>query len=292
MKRWMSLILVGALMVGCKANEDSSSTADENLTSSVEDAVTTMSALMDDQEGESYATNIKKSYPEMIDELIFPKAYAAGCIRPVHQVCDNGSKSSVFQDCSIFGDQVLASGQIDLEFSQNDCSMALVGDQVARTFDFELVGPRGGQMTVSSAEHSNYSDIRVGGGAEITKTNLGWDLDILGKHKVFTRNGRVRMDKSIQTLSPLEISGGLRRSQRQVNNGQLQVHHNLAEFTALYTAQDLRWSSSCCHPVSGTLTVEYTGSRTGSATVEFGSCGTAELEKDGEIHDVQFSYCE
>ncbi len=292
MKKIVRLLLLGFLVTQCNPKDNADSSANEALTTSVEDAVTTMSAVLDDQEGEGYAVNSQKSYPEILDEILFPKAYAAGCVRPVFKVCNNGSKSSVFQDCSLFNGQVLASGQIDLDYSENDCSMDVVGNQVARTYNYELVGPRNGQLTVSSEVHTDYTGATIGGGALLTRTASGFDLDILGKHKVFTRNGRERLDRSIQTLSPLEIAGGLERSVRRITNGQLQVSHNKAEFTAIYTAQDLRWSSSCCHPVSGSLSVDYTGSREGSATVTFGSCGRATLEKDGESHELAFSYCE
>lgn len=292
MKQWMVLVLSGLLVVNCGMRDNVASTTDESLSTSVEDAVTTMSAILDDQEGESYSVNSQKSYPEMMDEILFPKAYAAGCIRPVLKVCDEGLKSSTFSDCTGYRGKVVASGQIDLDYSENDCSMTAVGHQVARTYEYELVGPRNGQLLVSSADHADYSGESVGGGAVLTRTSSGYDLEILGKHKIFTRNGRQLLDRSIKTLSPLEITGGLRRSVRRVSNGQLQVSHNKAEFKAVYTAENLQWSSSCCHPVSGTLSVAYTGSREGAASVTFGSCGTATLDKDGETHDIQFSYCE
>lgn len=285
---------MGLLIVGCNGQEENSvGSENEDLVTSVEDAVTTLGAVMDDQEGEAYATQMNKSYPEMIEEILFPKAYAANCVRPVNMACNSGVKTSTFSDCSIFGGLALATGTISLDYSQNDCSMAADGDSVNRTYRYEIVGPRGGQLEVSSADNDDYSGDTIGGGATLTNTVSGWELDILGKHKVFTRNGRERMNKSIKTLAPLEISGGIRRANRRVNNGQLQVSHNLAEFKAIYTAQDLRYSSSCCHPVSGSMSVEYTGSISGTATVEFNSCGSATLTNaNGETSDVRFTYCE
>ena len=292
MKKWKSLLLVAIIATGCGLRDNTDTAADEELTASVEDAVTTMSAIMDDQEGESYSVNSQKSYHEMIEEILLPKAYAAGCIRPAIKVCDNGVKTSTFSDCSGYRGLVTASGEITLNFSENDCSMDTAGDNVNRTYSYTFDLPRGGQLEVSSADGEDYSGDVIGGGALLTKTVGGFELDILGKHKVYTRNDRVRLNRSVKTLQPLQIIGGLRRSVRRVTDGQVQVSHNLAEFKAVYTADSLEWSSSCCHPVSGTLSVDYTGSREGSGTVTFGSCGTATLDKDGETHEIQFSYCE
>ena len=292
MKTTLILLSAFVLLVSCNGRQDSTTSSDDTLATSAEDAVTTLSALLDDESNEAYATNHKKSYQEILQDIVIPKAHAANCIRPVNLACDNGVKSSTFEDCSSFRGLVVASGNITLDYSQNDCSMGSDGDQVARTYNYEIVGPRGGQLDVSSDDHEDYRGNTIGGGAVLTNTAAGHSLEILGKHKVFTRNGNIRRDRSIRTTEPLEISGGLRRSVRQVNNGQLEIIHNLAEFTATYTAEDVVWSSSCCHPVSGSLSVEYTGSVEGTASITFNSCGQAEIERNGETSNVEFTYCE
>lgn len=294
MRNLLILTLTSFLLINCKGNENQPGLeGNEDLSASVEDAVTTMGAMIDDQAGESYAKITPKNSFETLEEILFPKAYAAGCIRPVFKSCVDGIKNSQFSDCSMFRGNVLASGEINLDYSQNDCSMDETDDDVARTYEYELVGPRGGQLNVTSQDQEDYRGQIVGGGALLTKTTTGHNLEILGKNKIFTRNGRVLRNKSIRTTAALEISGGLARGQRQVNNGQIEVIHNLAEFVATYTAQDLRWSSSCCHPVSGSLSVEYTGSLQGTAQVEFQSCGQATLERsNGDVQNVQFTYCE
>ena len=279
-------------LVGCNGQENTGSVANEDVATSVEDAVNTLGVAMDDQANEAYATNIKKSYPEMIEEFIFPKAYASNCTRPVNMACNSGVKLSEFQDCSIFHGNAIASGWISLNYSELDCSLDVDGKKVARTYDYEIVGPRGGQHNITSSDQVDYRGNTIGGGAELTKVAGGWELDILGKNRTFIINGRTRRNKSIRTLQPLEIQGGIRRSQRRVNNGQLEVIHNLAEFTATYTAVDLQYSSSCCHPVSGSLSVDFAGSIEGSGTVTFNSCGSAQIERNGEVQDVTFTYCE
>ena len=291
MKKMISLLLLSFLATGCGVEKTSRSSENENLASSVEDAVTTVSALMDEQAGEAYTSKLQKSYPELIKDLFFPKAYAEGCIRPIQQACENGVKSSLFQSCSL-SSRVEASGEISLEFNQLDCSISLPGDRVSRTYDYGLTGVHKGVLSVSSGMQGTYTGESLGGGSLLVKTAVGYELSILGKHKLLKRNGQERMNKTIRTLAPLEVSGGLSRALRQVNNGQLQVFHNLAKFTATYTVKDLSYSSSCCHPISGSLEVEYTGSIEGRAVVNFGSCGEATLTRSGETQDVLFSYCE
>lgn len=78
----LSLLLISLLLISC-GQQDTNSEANEDLSSSVEDAVNTMSALMDDQGGSSYATSMNKSTIEILNEIILPKAYASSCIRPV-----------------------------------------------------------------------------------------------------------------------------------------------------------------------------------------------------------------
>ena len=166
------------------------------------------------------------------------------------------------------------------------------GDQVTRTYDYTINGPRRGEIAVSSAEHQNYAGTTMGGGAQLTKTASGWNLAILGKNKVLSRGGQEVRNKSLRTLADLEITGGLRRANRRVANGQLEVSNNTQEFTAVYTASDIGWTSDCCHPVSGTFSVEFSGSKTGSGTVTFNSCGDITVEVDGEVQNDTLTYCE
>jgi len=77
-----------------------------------------------------------------------------------------------------------------------------------------------------------------------------------------------------------------------MNGGSLEVNHNLAGFTAIFTPSNLQWSAGCCHPVAGSLAVTYSGSKTGTATVSFNGCGSATVNQDGQSQAVEFSYCE
>ena len=74
--------------------------------------------------------------------------------------------------------------------------MATAGDQVVRTYDYDISGPYGGVLSVTSE-----------GGGRLTKTAGGWTVEILGKRKELTLRGRKILDLSISTPSPLQITG-------------------------------------------------------------------------------------
>jgi hypothetical protein len=156
-----------------------------------------------------------------------------------------------------------------------------------------IVGPRGGTVTNASSTSSDYTGASYGGGGRLTKTASGYDLDILGKHKSLTYNSKSIFNISIRTLSTMQVTGGLSRSSRTLNGGQLQINHNLAKFTATIVPTNLQYSNTCCHPISGSLALTYSGSKTGSATITFSSgCGVASKTENGQSSQVELSYCE
>jgi hypothetical protein len=152
---------------------------------------------------------------------------------------------------------------------------------VTRTYDYDISGPYGGVLSVTSD-----------GGGRLTKTAGGWSVEILGKHKELTFRGRKLVDLSISTPTALQVTGSLSRQSRVINSGSYQVVHNLAGFTAVYVPQNLTYESSCCHPVSGSLSVTFTGSVTGSGSVTFNGCGQASLTRNGQTQDIGLNYCE
>ncbi len=293
MNQIKKLILLVAILgfAACGEKENSAFDSEDSLQAALESGVTSMSGVLDDQNGSSFAMNKTLEYDpvRMITSLIIPKAFAANCSRAVAQSCDLGVKTANYSEC---GNVFELNGSVTLTYSTLGCSMANVGENVTRTYDYTIEGPRGGIITNSSELKAAYDGTQLSGGANLERTAVGWNLNISGKHKSFDRNGRQIFDVSVETPSTIEVTGGLSRANRQVNNGSLKIYHNIAEFSATYTANNLQWSSSCCHPVSGSLSVDYEGSVEGSATVTFNGCGTAVHEKDGLSQDMTLSYCE
>ncbi len=292
MKKLLILTALSSLLLNCRGAKNQNQLSSSDVTSSVEDVVNTLSSVMDDQSGESYARYDKNKNILFLKDLMLPKAFAAQCIRPIQQACVNSARTSSFIDCSTSLGEVLASGNIELNYSSPVCSMGQTGDEVIRTFDYELIGPNGGQWQVTSLNHNDYRGVTMGGGSKLVKTAAGYDLNILGKRRQFIKNAVLRLDKSVRTLEPLKVTGGLDRNSRRVTDGVVEVAHNIAKITTLLSAENLEWSSSCCHPVSGRLSLMYTGAKQGEGSVEFTSCGQAQIDLNGEVENVQFSYCE
>jgi hypothetical protein len=292
MKSPLKILILTAFLTSCGPKLGDLNSDSEELSSSIEDAVTTISALLDDQQGESYALSQPKSLPQWMNEIVIPKALASSCLRPVHLACEDGRKTSSLVQCTLGHPQVQTNGHIQLAYSQSSCSLEQVGEQVHRTYDLEYMGPYGGRLHISSENQIDYRGQTIGGGSQLVRTEDGFQLTILGRNKTLIRNGRVLRSRSLRTLTPLEITGGLSRAQRRVNRGQLEVIHNLAGFTATYQADNLQWTSSCCHPVAGQLNVEYEGAKQGLALVQFQGCGQAQLQINDEVTDVQLNYCQ
>ncbi|MCB0368703.1 MAG: hypothetical protein KDD45_04465 [Bdellovibrionales bacterium] len=291
------LAMTSLVLVNCskaKTDEEVSSVSDS--TALIESGVTAISGAADDQSETSYAvmTPVKNQF-DLINQLLLPKCYAASCSRALDSTCSSGIQSTSFSSCSLGSSRVTVNGNIQLAYSSSACDMSATGNTVTRTYNYSITGPRGGGViTTSSNSHSDYENNQIGGGAKITRLAAGYKMEILGKHKVFTLNNKTLFDISMHSDSanPLVFSGSLVRNQRVLANGKLILSHNLAKYSTTFTMTNLKWTSVCCHPIEGQIAVEYSGSKTGAASVTFTSCGMAQLEKDGQTEQIELSYCE
>lgn len=263
----------------------------------VESAVTMVAGQADDANGSTFAIQSKSDAYKyaFVESLIYGSAKAANCARAFDQVCNTGIKTATYGDCAISARNFSLSGSVTLTYSNNSCLLG-VGDYVTRTYDDTISGPRSGAIQTTSALRANYLGTQIGGGGKLTHTGATlWTMDLLGKHKIGTRNGRTLFDVSARTTTPIQVTSTLSRSGRTITAGALEVSHNLAKFTATMTvnaSQPLVWSSLCCHPISGSFDTVYTGAITGSSTITFNGCGTAQLSKDGSTRTLSLGYCE
>jgi hypothetical protein len=85
---------------------------------------------------------------------------------------------------------------------------------------------------------------------------------------------------SISKASPVVFNGRLRRSERKIVSGELLIAHNRAKFTTSLAANNLEYTEVCCHPISGSLEIEITGSRNNSGAVTFQQCGQARFDSE------------
>lgn len=281
-------LLLAPLFTGCGKKLESEITVDPEA-AVIESATAMLSGMADDQAGSSYARLSPVNWKQ---QLLLPEAFASSCSRPVYSSCVSGVKSESYVNCNPGISSYTMNGVVDLNYSSAVCSFSANGDTVTRTYDVTISGPRGGSLAISSANKADYRGTSYGGGGQLTVTPAGWDLAILGKHKNLSYKGRSLYDVSLRTLTPIQVSGSLSRSSRQMTAGQLELNHNLAQFTAVFTPQNLQWNNTCCHPVSGSFNVAWSGTKTGTATVTFQGCGQAEVNENGQTRDIEISYCE
>ncbi|MBN8541781.1 MAG: hypothetical protein J0L82_15425 [Deltaproteobacteria bacterium] len=288
---------VGASLLGCRQEEEASDTySSDAQTDALESAVTMVQGQADDAAGGTFALQTRSSASKyaIAESLLFSSANAANCGRAFAQSCSVGVKSISYTNCSI-GSAFTLNGSVTLTYSDNGCALD-IGDNVVRTYDHSISGPRGGAIQTTSTLRTDYRGTQIGGGGRLERTGASaWQIEVLGKHKIGTRNGRTLFDVSARTTTPVDLTGTLDRSSRTVSAGAIEINHNRAQFTAVYSVaagQPLVWNSSCCHPISGQLNATYTGSVTGSGSVTFNGCGSAQLSKDGSNRTLSLGYCE
>ena len=155
------------------------------------------------------------------------------------------------------------------------CSgVATVGNYVVKSGEETLVIPINGDYTSTSGAQDNYSGVSIGGGAELSKRADGSILmHINGITKIHTdRDGVIQWTNSVHSdpASPLVLNQ-LARNGRKISSGTIIVDHNESDFTAAITFNDVTYTTTCCYPVGGTITVTLSGSRTGTGTLTFSS---------------------
>lgn len=292
MNKLMVFSLMVLMCVSCAKKNETSSDVDP-VEASVESGITMISGMADEQVGASLAYRAPETRPTVWASLLGSQAWAADCTRAYYSSCISGVKNANYNQCSISGTSRQLTGNVALTYSDMSCGLSSNGDTVTRTYSLKINGPRGGEVEHSSDSQTDYRNgSAYGGGGRLTKTSTGWQLDILGRHTTLKFSGRELFDVSIRTLSPLSVSGGLNRASRVVQGGQLEVNHNIAKFTTTITPSNLQWSAACCHPTSGSLSMSFSGTKTGSASVTFNGCGSATVDQGGQTSTIQLSYCE
>lgn len=262
--KYVILSLFVFTTIACQEKGSKSSASTDPIAESIESAVNAVSGASDDAANEA----VVASYSSPLIELLLPSAHAAACSRNLSGVAGVCTRNV---NCEV-GPYVW-SGTATLTFANGaSCSFSGIGDMFVREVNFTRTGPRGNLLT-TSAFRTNYLGQSIGGGIEVEKTGTGYELDILGQSKVLTsnKNGTV-FDVSVETPVKL-VMNKLIRNGRIVSSGTLNVHHNKKGFTASHTFNNLEWNAACCYPVSGSLNVALSGSRTESGTITFNGCG-------------------
>lgn len=261
---------------------------------SVEAAVTSMGSMMDEfRSGSRLGLQSQSSLGA--SGLSMQRAMSPTCAPAFMQACNNGVKEMNFSNCNVLG-RVEISGNISLDFSNTSCGIQNAGDQVVRTYDVSFLSTRRNiRLEASSADQADYRGEVYGGGGMLTRTNTGYEIEILGDHRLLDKLDKGENDPievSSRTLEqPIVIDGDIQQRDLRLRSGVLEVNHNTAQYTAVIAANNLQWTSSCCHPIGGSMTLDVTGSRSGSGSLTFNACGDATLDINGNVRDIDLDIC-
>lgn len=288
----ITIFSVSILAISCGKKQeiqDLATASVDPVEASVESGVTMVSGLADDQSQSAYAMTSKTN--NIWKTLLLPSAYADSCSRAMSATCNSGVQTATYNSCQLGSSSKYMSGSVTLTYSQPSCLLSNNGDSVTRTYDVDIQGPRGGVLSLSSDKGTDYRGSNYGGGGVLSKVSSGFEVQILGRHALLSYQNKNLYNVSTRTLSNLSFNQ-FTRSGRVWSAGQLEVNHNLAKFTAVITPNNVQWSAGCCHPTSGSLNITYSGSKSGSATVQFNSCGSAQVTANGQNTNIELSYCE
>jgi len=120
----------------------------------------------------------------------------------------------------------------------------------------------------------------------VSPPNIEYNLIISLEH-IKTRSGNTIFDHKVTTVTALDIVTDLTAQTRKIKSGELEVEHVISGFTVDIVYSDVVYSIGDPRPVSGTLTVTVTGSRTGGGTITFD--GTTTPDVSGPTGDLPVS---
>ncbi|MEO0335192.1 MAG: hypothetical protein AAF202_02290 [Pseudomonadota bacterium] len=280
--------VLGLALSGCIENQEvSQQESVDEVAMSVESGLLAISEIADDGSGTEASS---KALLESNETDVSAKSV---CPQPAYfQRCDDGKKSVRYDSCQPAYALGSLDGFVELNHSQSDCDMSLSGDEVARTYDLTYTTRGRRKIKVSSARHEDYEGNLLGGGGLLTKTSTGFEIDVLGKNrKLIGRSGRTLINVSIATAESIVVDGSLRRAERTVVSGEILVAHNRAKFTTSLKPNNLVYNEVCCHPISGSVDIDFTGSRNGSGTVTFLQCGQAQIDTEQGSRTLNIENC-
>lgn len=280
LKRFTIVALLA--LTACKAQQ--SNTDLNNALNYDEDEMTTDSLINDvDETIEDFASTTTSSTNQKI---------SGGDCKMTST--STSEKNLLFVDQLLAGTRIQVNGSVDRFYNNASCSLINDGDSLLREHSLKLTHLYSDAYLESkSSGQLNYLGENIGGGAQLTNTLGGWELNILGANqKIVGPAGYQRMSISVKTSQPLVIQGTLGRTSRTLVSGQVKIYHNLAEYSSSWTPIQLAWNDTCKCPVSGVLEVDYEGSVTGGASIQFTSCGKAQLTTDaGRTKNLNLRRC-
>ncbi len=207
------------------------------------------------------------------------------------QSCNSGRQSITYNGCE--ASSTLITGTVTLEYSDNGCSIGSLNNTVTREIDLTRNNNDDSQDQVFDSIRPDFLGSTYGGGVRLTSfSTTSHQLEFLGKHISTTRSsGFEGFLVSMRTTTPISVttsSSSLGRSGRFLSGGVVEMAHNRLDYLTTYTIGSLSYSTSCCHPLTGTITFDISKGAEGSGQILFNnSCGSASLTL-GDVTETMF----
>ena len=228
------------------------------------------------------ATREKSSTPGALLFLrslgLLASAQAVACQDTTFSGCVSSQKVRDLGGCTI--GSATFTGDITLDFSDNNCVLDSDGDSVDRNPDFAVTGMRGANLSVAKTGTYGQRITRVMSG------NFTFAND--GIRRLFTLAGQTLFDYTTRTTSPINITG-TSRSDRVMTGGQLRVTNNVSGVSCNYAPSNVTWATTCNCATSGTWTGTCSDGKTTSIIITGCGTGTIAIAEDSE--SLSFDRC-
>jgi hypothetical protein len=279
---WSPLLLALAACGGAFGD----SASDSSVGGVIGSAFATLGGALDNAEG----TSFKKFHPQSSCDAIGPS-------------CANGAATWTFNGCTSTRESSTTLEGALVGNYDNDlfCTAPLnAGTTLTLTSDdFRRVLGDGSYEEVMTSSVNSFQGQAWGGGIEIQNATSGgstvYEITILGVTRRLINSSHSESYEHIVHQDDLPLtSSGTRASGDRGVSGVFDADHNSSDFSIRMTLSNLRWSSAtCCHPTDGSVSIEYGGNKSGTATLSFdGSCGHASLDNsDGTNESVTLESC-
>lgn len=205
--------------------------------------------------------------------------------------CSSNAVTFTYDDCS-FGNSVATwTGSQTLQFGGGaTCDTTTLPLTGSGTLTRNLApgtvrfSPSGLAVALDTQNASGWYQ-QVSGGFLITGVAGGHTVTIDGLHMV-----SAHWDHTLSTITPLQVtidgSGN-----RTFVSGTAQIQHNLAKYVGSVVFNEVYVPAGSCFPSSGSVTTTFTGSRSGSETLQFNGGSSATLTSNGQSTSVTLSHC-
>lgn len=287
------IFLLSATMISCKGKSDGGLISSEGLeiAQQVGDFMVSVDefgagnssiALQD----KSIRTYFDRYAPNEMSESLFsklflPEAWAASCSAATYSNCSGSQRVKNFTNCTV--GSATFSGSVTLNWS-TACSIASVGQYATRNPNLTVTGRLGSTLKITKTG-TDGQRLQMAAAGPPKVYNFTSD----GINRRFTdANNSVRMDFTTTTVSPITITGGDRNG-RVIANGSIQIRNNINSVTCTYSPNNVRWTSDCNCPVSGSWSGSCSDGHT--ASVVLSGCGTATVSYDDVSESITFDRC-